>query len=79
MNRLKTDKKTRQRMSLRKNANYVNSNKIIAVADYDNSTIQQQIKTAKKLGNVIDLTDNQKPNYVIFMESGQLILTNSMT
>ena len=64
-------------MSLRKNANYVNSNKIIAVADYDNSTIQQQIKTAKKLGNVIDLTDNQKPNYVISMIVISLLPVNA--
>ena len=72
-------RKMQQQINLRKNANYINNNKIIVIADYDNATIQQQIKTARKLGNVIDLTDNQKPNYVIFMESGQLVLTNSMT
>ena len=75
----KRKKQKLQQRNLRQNANYVNSSKIVAVSSYDNTTIQKLIKKARDTKNLIDLTDSQKPIYVLFMDNGQVILTHSMT
>ena len=59
-------------------SNYINSMRVIAMADYDNTSIREQLKTAKKNGDLIDLTNKQKPLHVFFMDSGKIILTHTM-
>jgi regulator of extracellular matrix RemA (YlzA/DUF370 family) len=52
--------------------------RIIAMADYDNKSIQEQLETARDNGNLLDLTNGQKPVHVFFMDSGKIILTHTM-
>jgi regulator of extracellular matrix RemA (YlzA/DUF370 family) len=78
----KPRKSAKHRKLLRGNriqhANYINSMRVIAMSTYDNKFIQEQLETARDNGNLIDLTNGQKPVHVFFMDSGKIILTHTM-
>lgn len=78
----KPRKSAKHRKLLRGNrisqSNYINSMRVIAMSTYDNKSIQEQLETARDNGNLLDLTNGQKPNYVFFMDSGKIILTHTM-
>jgi regulator of extracellular matrix RemA (YlzA/DUF370 family) len=78
----KPRKSAKHKKSLRgsriQQSNYINSMRIIAMADYDNKSIQEQLETARDNGNLLDLTNGQKPVHVFFMDSGKIILTHTM-
>jgi regulator of extracellular matrix RemA (YlzA/DUF370 family) len=78
----KPRKSAKHRKLLRGNriqqSNYINSMRVIAMADYDNKSIQEALETARDNGNLLDLTNGQKPVHVFFMDSGKIILTHTM-
>ena len=55
--------------------NMVSINKIVAIVTPDGAPVKRAVQLAKDSGQVIDATHGRKTRAVIFMDSGQLILS----
>lgn len=55
--------------------NMVSINKIVAIVSPDGAPVKRAVQVAKEEGQAIDVTHGRKTRAVIFMDSGQLILS----
>ena len=56
--------------------NYLVTNKIVAIASPNSSTIKRAIKEAGNNGLLIDMTHGRKTRAAIFTDSGHIFLTS---
>ena len=56
--------------------NMISANRMIAMVSPESAPIKRLVSDAKDAGKVIDATYGRKTRAVIFMDSGQIILTS---
>ena len=58
--------------------NYVVSDKIIAIIEFDSSPVKRLVREAKKSGLLIDVTHGRKTRSVIVLSNNQIMISANL-